>query len=376
MRPNDLLAYFDEKSAEFLNASLQFLSPGVPLSDLAASLIDLGHEVTILTSTGYVIDTHILTGKNLTIVILPRTKPARLRTLIFHLPELFRSYRFLKSQEFDVIHSHWSNEITLAALFFNRNTLVTFHDNPWRIFVRNRKISNLVRTAIFVVILMLSRNRVVVSESLRSEFPFKFWSKSFTCIPNAVNLPALHNSPPNLKAKKSQRKFLMVSGEERYKNRSVLLQSLSLLSNVERIEVAIISSSDSIYEELISDKVKLRLTGPLSRSQIVAELSQAHCIVHLSEIESFSLVTAEARVLAVPMIVGKQSIAVIQTAGPSAFQVDAKSKHDVATAISKFANDPNLANDCRDSTLFFGDNLFSNDNLLKSYLSLYQGKSE
>jgi glycosyltransferase involved in cell wall biosynthesis len=92
----------------------------------------------------------------------------------------------------------------------------------------------------------------------------------------------------------------------------------------------------------------------------------------LSQIESFSLITAEARLLGIPLIVAKQSLAVIYTAGPSALQVDGNSDVAVAAAISKMANDRNLCKNCHDSTLMFSNNLFSADTNTESYLSLYR----
>jgi glycosyltransferase involved in cell wall biosynthesis len=372
VRPSDLLNYFDESDLDLVNEASQSASPGVPLSDLAANLLDLGHEITLLTSSSHLVKTLTLTGRNLKLVVLPRTNPARMRALVFHLPDLFRAFKFLKSQEFDVIHSHWANEISLAALIKCKDTIVTFHDNPWLIFSRNRRISNFVRAVIFTLVLALSRNRVVVSESLRSEFPYKVRPKSFMCIPNSVNVLVLRKSTTGQKAEKSQVKFVMVSGEEKYKNRSVLMKSLGLISTSEPIEVVIISGSDSKCEKMISDKVKLRLTGPLSRSQMALELSQTDCVVHLSQIESFSLITAEARLLGIPLIVAKQSLAVVYTAGPSALQVDGNSDIAVAAAISKMASDPNLSINCHDSTLMFSNNLFSADTNTESYLSLYR----
>jgi glycosyltransferase involved in cell wall biosynthesis len=373
LRPSDLVNYLDDMDVTSANKVSQRMNPGVPLSDLTSSLLDLGHEITVLTSTNFVNRNQTLTGKNLKIVLLSRSKSTRMRSLVFFLPDFFKAFRFIKSEEFDLIHAHWATEITLATLFANRNTVVTFHDNPWLIFMKNRKFSNFSRAVVFIGVLILSRNRVVVSESLRSEFPFKVQSKSFTCIPNSVNFSGSICLPFNAEVRKSHKKFLMVAGHEKYKNRSVLLQSLMLLTNIDPIEVVIVSSGEQPSEEFISDKVKLRLTGSLTRSQIFEEIRQAHCIVHLSQIESFSLITAEARVLGIPMIIGKQSAAVIHTAGPSAFQIDGNKKSEVAIAISKFANLPTLATDLQDSTLNFRDNLFSHSIHLESYLSLYEG---
>jgi glycosyltransferase involved in cell wall biosynthesis len=104
---------------------------------------------------------------------------------------------------------------------------------------------------------------------------------------------------------------------------------------------------------------------------MATEINSAYCLVHLSQIESFSLVTAEARTLGVPLIIAKQCTAVIYTAGPSAFQVDGNSKVEVARAISKLTNDPALYSSCVDAITSANEDIFSNEILLNSYLSLY-----
>jgi len=372
IRPTDLSKYFDENITQSLLSASKSLNPGVPLSDLVADLVDLGHDVTVLTSNMNLRKTLFLNGKNLNLVVLPKIKSSRIRSAIFNIPEIIRSVRFIKSEEFDVIHCHWANEISLSALLVDRNAIVTFHDNPWRIFSRYRRISNFVRLIHFVLVLVLSRNRVVVSQSLGLEFPFKIMKDSLICIPNSTKIKTLLTDSIYPHEEKFGKKFLMVSGKEKYKNREVLLESMSLLSNIDPVEIVIVSSGDSRHEEIISNKLKLKFTGELSRSQMAMVISQAYCVIHLSQIESFSLITAEARTLGVPLIVGKQCAAVIYTAGQRALQVNGNSKIEVAEAISKIANDPVLYGDLINPIFSGPEDIFSNELLLETYVSLYR----
>ena len=135
IRPLDLQKYFFPSSEKQVVELSKGVHPGVPLSDLATQLLENGHLVTVISMNQNTTQEIALFGKNLKVVLIPLSLHYRIRTATLYLPLIREIHQAIRKQDFDVIHSHWAGELSLAALLYSRDILVTFHDNPFKIFL-------------------------------------------------------------------------------------------------------------------------------------------------------------------------------------------------------------------------------------------------
>lgn len=314
-------------------------NPGIPVSDLAESLISKGHHVTLVTSSSQLSSTIVLRGPLCKLIVVPRMSGNILRTLTLAIPDILALRRHIVREQFDIIHANWAAEHSLAALLSTKKIVVSFHDNQFHIVSRRISAFNISRVLLqfLVLIASFSREKIFVSKALKAEFPYSLIKRRFRVIENEVNFKGLDSLKLPENSPRPFQYFVMVAGSETYKNRNVLLESLSFLDVCQPIEIRIISVEDEYSSIQISKNVFLTFTGPKSRSEILREIMGSSGVVHLSQIESFSLIAAESRFLNIPLIVAKETPALVNTGGPHAIQVNGNNPISVAKAISRIA---------------------------------------
>ena len=101
------------------------------MTTLVRALIDRGHRVSVVTLSPELTDKKILHGPKLTYYVYPMRSKKRMRDVYKFEREGLRDGIRLANP--DVLHAHWTYEFALAALDSGLPTVVTSHDNAFRV---------------------------------------------------------------------------------------------------------------------------------------------------------------------------------------------------------------------------------------------------
>ena len=106
----------------------------VPVSDLAITLAQLGHEITVIGIVGTadsVLSMKTQNGVKLIYVLGRRQE--KLKAITFYSAERKSLISEIAYINPDVVHAHWTYEYALAAQDSGLPHLITVHDEPWEI---------------------------------------------------------------------------------------------------------------------------------------------------------------------------------------------------------------------------------------------------
>ena len=101
------------------------------IATLARALIERGHRVSVVTLSEELTERTILRGPQLTFYVYPMRTHKRMRDLFKLEREGLKGRHLLAKPE--ILHAHWTYEFALACLETHIPTIVTTHDNAFRV---------------------------------------------------------------------------------------------------------------------------------------------------------------------------------------------------------------------------------------------------
>ena len=131
------------------------------MSTLVRALIRRGHRVSVITLSPEISAPKILTGSELTYYVYPERTQRRMRD--FYKDERQGLRDGIRLANPDVLHAHWTYEFALACLETDLPTLVTCHDNAFRVLRFTRDLYRLGR--LYLQVQVIRRARLLTSVS-------------------------------------------------------------------------------------------------------------------------------------------------------------------------------------------------------------------
>jgi len=289
---------FDLSKGDYFRVKDLKFGRSIPVSDLAISLAELGHKVTVI-GIAKTADSvlSLNTDSGVKLVFVPGRRQEKLKAITFYSVER----KYMRSQiallKPDVVHAHWTYEYALTAQDSGLPHIITVHDEPWEIAKDFRNFYFFIRFLIAIrVRLRRSDNFVFVSKYIRTLWNQRMFATGGEVIPNMNRLSIVksHESA-------RQNHVLTIGNTNRGKN----IQGL--LAAWERVI-------------LINPNLKLHLVGPglgkgdplaqkfekkfranqviwhgaISRRELSDLYGQCKVLVHPSRHESFGLIYIEA----------------------------------------------------------------------------------
>ena len=155
------------------------------MATLVRALIKRGHRVSVVTLSPELSDPKILKGTELTYYVYPMRTQRRMRDLYkVERQGLREGIRLAKP---DVLHAHWTYEFAMACLETGLPTLVTSHDNAFRVLRFTRDLYRLGRMYLQIRVIRKARSLTAVSPYLADSLGW-LAKTEIEVIPNPVEV--------------------------------------------------------------------------------------------------------------------------------------------------------------------------------------------
>ena len=347
----------------------------VPVSDLAITLAQLGHEITVIGIVGTadsVLSMKTQNGVKLIYVLGRRQE--KLKAITFYSVERKSMLSQIASLEADVVHAHWTYEYALTAQDSGLPHVITVHDEPWEILGGFRNIYFFLRLLNSIrVRLRRSENLVFVSEYLRTLWNKRMFTTGGSVIPN-MNRLAKSNS------KESQRSnnIVTVGNTDRRKNIRGILAAweMAILTNP-NLKLHLVGpglgKGDPLAQEF-ENKFEVDQViwhGSITRRELSELYSTCNVLVHPSQWESFGLIYLEAFAFDLGVITLAKSGSTAEVIGDAGLILDDDSPKSLSDAILNLTSNQNLL----DQLTEYGRarlEKYSPNLVTRSYISLYE----
>ncbi|MDQ0844821.1 glycosyltransferase family 4 protein [Streptomyces sp. V1I6] len=316
---------------------------------LARTWLEQGHRLTVTAMSSAVTERSVYHGDGLDLVVVPMRPSARHRGLDFFRHERRLLTAALRDHPADVVSAHWTYEFALAAIDSGLPSFVTARDTPLRYAWEMRSAYRWLRHSMALPAVhratALSANSPYTARHLRRVLGVR---RPIEVIPNGVrmeHLPAA-TAPPDAAPVFAT----AVQGWGPHKNTATLLRAFALVRD-ELPSVRLLLCGDGHDAQGPARQWAaargltpgVEFAGPLSHDTLLRRIAaEAHALVHPSRIESFSMITAEAMGMGLPVVVGARSGAVPWVAGDGGLAVDVNSPAALADAMGRLARDPRL----------------------------------
>jgi glycosyltransferase involved in cell wall biosynthesis len=332
--------------AHHLSAAAQIPGgPPTPVNELADALLALGHRVSVYTPLEGPSTTVRLSGEKLDITFIPYRTRHRARNFFRH--ERRALERELKYLDADIVHAHWTYELTFAAIKSGkRPLLVTAHDAPLSVLRHMPDPYRLIRAVMAIRTRFAIRKLTAVSPYTADRWRNQMlYRRPVTIIPNI--LPDLPLAAPLSRG--SRWVILDVADNSRLKNVRTLIRAFAMvLERYPQAELRLVghglAAEDPIVEWARSRRLDANITfvGPVDRADIANEYARASIFCHASLEESHGVSIIEALHAGLPVIAGKHSGAVPWTLfeGQAGRLVDVRDPAAIAAAVADALDDP------------------------------------
>ena len=320
----------------------------VPISDLAISLIELGHDVTVIGIVGAADSVLSMKTENgVKLIYVPGRRQEKLKAITFYSVERKSILSQIASARPDVVHAHWTYEYALAAQDSGLPHVITVHDEPWEILRDFRNLYFFLRLLIAIRVRSRgSENFVFVSEYIRSLWNQRMFATGGEVIPNMNRLSIV-------KSNQSGRlnHVITVGNTNRRKNIRGLLAAwqMALLINPNlRLHIVGpgLGAGDSLAKEFDSKFEFGQVTwhGSVGRRDLSNLYSRCKVLVHPSLHESFGLIYLEAFASNLGVITFEKSGSATEVVGKAGLILKDDSPKSLSDAILNLTANQTLLN--------------------------------
>lgn len=282
---------------------------------LVKRYLDMGHRVSVVTSTFEFDAPRIWESGNLKIYASPRRNP-RFQVLDAYRFERKWLVRHLREAKPDVVHAQWTYEFAHAGLQTGFPLLVTARDAPWTIFKHIRHPYRLFR-AIYATWLLPKLPAVTAISPYMAEMLQGYRLKvEPKVVPNGLEDSFFVDQPRELSGRDNT-KIISVTGWNKRKNPKTLLAAFALIrSQIPEARLEVIGlemgEGEAAHRWAVSQSYSagVHFLGHQNHSQVMNRLMAADVFLHSTLEESFCMTVLEAMAKSVPTVVLPDSGAV------------------------------------------------------------------
>ena len=339
---------FDLSQEDFNRASGLKFGRSVPVSDLAITLVQLGHDVTVIGIVGTADSVLSLKTQNgVKLIYVLGRRQEKLKAITFYSVERKSILSQIASIKPDVVHAHWTYEYALAAQDSGLPHVITAHDEPWEILQGFRNLFFFLRLLIAIrVRSRSSENLVFVSKYIRMRWNERMFYLGGEVIPN-MNRLAIANSAEL----KQLNHVIAVGNTDRRKNIRGLLAAwqMALITNPHlRLHLVGpgLGAGDSLAKEFDSKFEYGQVTwhGSIDRRELSNLYSRCKVLVHPSLHESFGLIYLEAFAGNLGVIAFAKSGSAAEVLGDAGLILEDDSTKSLSDAILNLTSNQTLLN--------------------------------
>ena len=320
----------------------------VPISDLAISLIELGHDVTVIGIVGAADSVLSMKTENgVKLIYVPGRRQEKLKAITFYSVERKSILSQIASARPDVVHAHWTYEYALAAQDSGLPHVITVHDEPWEILRDFRNLYFFLRLLIAIRVRSRgSENFVFVSEYIRSLWNQRMFATGGEVIPNMNRLSIVKSDQSA-----QLNHVIAVGNTNRRKNIRGLLaawQMVLLINPNLRLHIVGpgLGAGDSLANEFNSKFEFGQVTwhGSVDRRELSNLYSRCKVLVHPSLHESFGLIYLEAFASNLGVITFEKSGSATEVVGKAGLILKDDSPKSLSDAILNLTANQTLLN--------------------------------
>lgn len=351
---------------------------GSPITSLIKALLEKGNDVSVYTLSPDIVKPFFLAGKKLRIFIGPYRERHKMRDLMRK--EIIFIRNFIKNDEPEIVHAHWSYEFALGALYSSRPTLVTFHDWAPHILYFSKDLYRLGRLIMNYITIIKANHFSVVSPYLKNYLQ-KYVKKELPVIPNGLDKEIFREKD----IEKDDKIIAVNNGFSKLKNVKIILKAFKLIREKLPTYSLYLIGKDFGKGEMAEKWAKenhleqgVFFIGSLPYKNLLTELSNSKLFIHSSFEESFGMVLIEAMAKKIPVIGGKKSGAVpwILENGKSGILIDVKSYQDIAQQALTLLTDNSLWLKYSDLGYKYAKNNFLISDIAEQYIVEYKNIKE
>jgi glycosyltransferase involved in cell wall biosynthesis len=366
---------FDLTQEDYKRVSNLKFGRSVPVSDLAITLIELGHEVTIIGIIGSIDSVSSLKTKNgVKLIYIPGRRQEKLKAITFYSVERKSILSQIASIKPDVVHAHWTYEYALAAQDSELPCVITVHDEPWEILRDFRNVYFFLRLLNAIrVRTRRSQNFVFVSEYLRTLWNQRMFVSRGEVIPNMIRLEI-----GKFDESKRLNHVIAVGNTDRRKNIRGLLDAwqMTLITNPNlRLHLVGpgLGAGDPLAHEFENKFNSGQVTwhGIVTRRELSNLYSRCKVLVHPSRWESFGLIYLEAFAGNLGIITLAKSGSTAEVVGDAGLILKDDSPKTLSNAILTLTSNKILLNQLTQSGKLRLDR-YSPNLVATMYISLYE----
>lgn len=342
-------------------------------------LLELGHEVVVVTSAMCVDEVYEYREGKLSVYICPRRHP---RKFVADAYSSERRYMIeaLKSAKPDIVHAQWSYEFCHAARCSELPYVVTLRDAPWQVFWHTRSIYRLYRSLYAYWALWGVKNATAVSPYILESFSKYFFLKGAEVVPNAlkgVALASQFDCQPNSVSPT----ILSVSAWNALKNCKMTFSSFYLIRK--RYRAASLKlvgpgleANGAAHQWAKKNKLDagVQFAGKLAHGEVLRCMrNDADVLLYPSLEESFCMVVLEAMASGLPAVVLPRAGALpwlVDDGRAGAIAKD-RSPSALAEAAISLLKDECYYNSIRENALQRVKKHFTMKSVVESYLNVY-----
>ena len=349
----------------------------VPVSDLAITLVELGHEVTVIGIAGIADSVLTLVTQNgVKLIYVIGRRQEKLKALTFYSLERKSILNQIKSVKPDFVHAHWTYEYALAAQDSGLPHVITVHDEPWEILRDFRNLYFFLRLLIAIrVRLRSSDNYVFVSGYIRTLWNQRMFSSGGVVIPN-MNRLVIGKSDES----KRLTHIIAVGNTDRRKNIRCLLAALQIATLKNRnLRLHLVGpglgAEDRLAREFESQfgYGQVEWHGSITRRELSNIYSRCKVLVHPSRHESFGLIYLEAFAGNLGVITLAKSGSTAEVVGNAGLILEDDSPQSLSDAILSLTSNQTLLKQLTDNGRARLE-LYAPELVTKLYISLYEEK--
>jgi glycosyltransferase involved in cell wall biosynthesis len=346
------------------------------MATLVRQLIKGGHRVAVITLSPDISDRKVLNGPRLTYYVYPMRTNRRTRDLYkLERDGLSDGIRLANP---DILHAHWTYEFAMACLDAGVPTLVTSHDNAFKVLWYAKSLAMLGRLYLQMMVIRKARFLTAVSPYLIQCHRF-LTKKDIELIPNAVEI---HQASILCNPKSGPPRIATVlNGWDTWKNPKGAIKAFNLLRRkrpgAQLFMYGIDFEQGGIASQWAASRGLTRnihFCGFLPREDLHKKLKNMSILLHPALEEACPMGILESMALGLPVVAGNKSGGVpwVLDKGQAGFLTDVTKPQEVADTLLMCLENAGDRERKRTNAYRRVISLFSPETVAAKYESMYE----
>jgi glycosyltransferase involved in cell wall biosynthesis len=350
---------------------------GSPVNVLIAKISRKVLRISVLTYSSQLSCAKVYKFQNITFYIIP------LRKNSFWILDFYRIERkfilnILREISPDLLHAHWTYEYSLAAIKYDRKSIITVHDNPIKVFRLTPDVLRFMKMLMSFWVRLFGKQvtYIFVSKSLLTAWKkYYLFSGQSRVIPNLIGFN-------QISAEKSHSviQFTSIGNGSKLKNVATILKVWHRLSqrypnfilNLIGPDLGIGSKLWIDWHKQVGDTVIWH--GYMLQPEIQQILIDSTFYLHFSYEESQGMAVAEAMLLGCLVCVSEGIPALRETTGERAVFLNIRSVDSTLKSLENLLADLTFQENLLNESIRHINSKFNAENTLNDLLLLYHSR--